>query len=428
MTEAIDRLKPPEEASQEERLPYDVLKTCFVDGAKLWQAANKLGMSERQMTRERTRALRLLKAELESPAPEAGPRYRPEPIPAILGFLARPVLSKELQGALRDHRLVLVHGPPGAGKTSLVAELAAETAERTPTFWYRLREGVNDSVEALLFELGEYLRSRRKPDLAMYMAEALPSPERALATRLALKGLSGSAHLLVFDDYHVVDEDPAVGGLLEEAVGRLPDLRVVTIGRHRVEARAGGSLAVPPFALTETQALLAQLGLEVNVEMSGTVHSWTEGVPHLIKLAASWLKTATPSEIAQGVESLSDREEVQDFLLGSITELIGPDDRAILQAASIFRDRFTDDALAFVAERTRGEVQDTSRRLVRAYVATRSRSGDVAFFHHSVRGYVYDRLPLDRSRELHERAASWYKRNDAPDEAKHHEKASKAAE
>lgn len=427
--EAIDRLEPEGDAPRQERLPYEVLRTCFVEGAKLFQAANKLGMSERQMTRERTRAIRILKGELERPATPAGSsRYRPVPIPAIQGFLPRPELATSLGAALREHRLVRVHGPAGVGKSSLLADLASDEAERMPVLWYRFRTGVADSVDALLFEIGEHLRSRRHHDLAAYMADALPTPDPALATRLALKGLAASPHLLVFDDFHIADGDPAVAGFLEEAISRLPDLRVITIGRHRHgSSEAGISIAIAPFSQSETQSLLAQLGLETTPELASAVQSWTEGIPQLVKLAASWLKTATPREIEEGLDSLGELEEVQGFLLTNITDLIGANDRAILEAASIFRDRFTDDALAFVAERTRGEVQDTSRRLVRAYVATRSRAGDVAFFHNSVRDYVYDRLPLARRRELHERAAAWYRRNDATDESEYHEGAARRA-
>lgn len=421
LTEVIQGLEPPEEAAAEERLPYLVLKTCFLDGAKLWQAANELGMSERKVTNERSRAIQLLLTELDSTTPDVGPRYRPEPIPAILGFLERPAISRALREALEQHHFVRVHGPAGAGKTSLVAELAAEGSERHPTLWYRFRTGVNDSAEALLFELGEHLRARRRPELSRYLAEALPSPDQRFAARLALKGLVGSLHLLVLDDYHLVDEDQAIEGFLEEAAARLPDLRVITVGRHRDTPGGTGTwIQIPSFSRIETNALLGQLSIDATPQMANTIHSWTEGIPHLVKLAAAWLKTATDDEIAHGTDTFNDREEVQAFLLDSITELMGPEDRIILNAASVFRDRFTDEALAFVAERTRGEVQDTSSRLVRAYVATRSRGGDVAFFHGSVRAYVYARLDRAARVALHERAAEWYRRKGEAEGARYH--------
>src|SRR5205823_5863746 len=106
--------------------------------------------------------------------------------------------------------------------------------------------------------------------------------------------------------------------------------------------------------------------------------------------------------------------------LDSITELISSDDRAILEAASIFRDRFTDHALAFVSERPRGAVEDAGRRLVRSYVVTRSRHGDVAFLHVTVRDYIRSRLSPKRASRLHRRAGLWYKQKSNDDEARYH--------
>jgi ATP/maltotriose-dependent transcriptional regulator MalT len=65
-------------------------------------------------------------------------------------------------------------------------------------------------------------------------------------------------------------------------------------------------------------------------------------------------------------------------------------------------------------------VIDASLRLVRAYVATRSLDGQSAFFHGSVREYVYARLEPSLKAELHERAAAWYKREKEIKEAEYH--------
>jgi ATP/maltotriose-dependent transcriptional regulator MalT len=154
--------------------------------------------------------------------------------------------------------------------------------------------------------------------------------------------------------------------------------------------------------------------------MADSVHAWTEGLPHLVTLAASWLKSAGPDEVGEGIEALSQQQEVQDFLLAAISDLLDSADRAILDAASVFRDRFTDESLAFVADQTVGTVQDTSRRLVRRHLASRSRTGDVAFFHASVREYFYARLTPERRRAIHLRAAEWYAAEGNRGEAAYH--------
>lgn len=422
LIEKIDKLRPINGAAPEEELPHLVLKTCFVDGAKLFQAAGRLGMSERQLSRERARAINMLKAQLED-VPSAIGDYRAEPIPAIGGFITRPQLAEALQTSLQEHHLVNVHGAPGVGKTSLVAEIASEVAREIPVLWYKVRPEVNISAAAILFELSEYLRCNGRDALSNYMSESLASLDLSLATRLALKAIDVDQYLIVFDDYHLVEDDQAIYGLLDEMTARLPGVRIVTVSRHRyARHRTGGSLEITPLNRSETKTLLAHLAVDADLQLVRRLHSWTEGNTNLIKLAVTWLKTATEEEVQHGVKSFRKQAEVQDFLLSYATELLESGDRALLQAASVFRDRFSDDALGFVAERTRGEIMDASLRLVRSYIATRSREGDSAFFHASVRDYIYDRLDPDRKAELHDRCALWYERNKQIDEANWHRK------
>lgn len=426
LKEKIERLRPPEGSGRAEQLPHLVLEMCFIDGAKLFQAAGRLGLSERQLSRERGRAISLLKAELFASAPTHA--YRAEPIPAIRGFLPRPGQERKVTDALESHHLVRLSGPPGIGKSTLVARLATQHKEHAPVMWYRFRLGINVGLNALLYDLGEYLYSLGEVELASYMQSALPSPEPSLATRLAMKGLDSGPHLLILDDFHLVEEDLPVSGFIEELVARLPQLRIITVGRHRfARMNVGTSIEIAPFTRAETKEFLGRLKVECSPQMARTIHQWTEGNTHLIKLAASWLKTASSDDVSKGVASLNDWTEVQDFLLNYVTDLLDSDDRALLEAASIFRERFSDDALAYVAERTRGAVMDASLRLVRSYVATRSLEGDSALFHGTVRDYIYARLEPEKKSELHERAATWYRRNRDLGEADHHVNAAEAA-
>jgi len=428
LQQAIARLEPDADASPQQRMPYLVLHTRFVQGVKWASAAQQLGLSQRQLTREQNRAISLLRDEIASVvAVDRAPSLRLEPIPAISGYLTRPGVTRALAQLLVEHPLVHVHGPRGIGKTSLVADFASVHARRAPVFWFRFRAGVNTSLPALAFDLGEYLRAQGRPDLSGYLTGALPSPDVGIVSRLAIRDLSGLSDLVVLDDIHVADDEPAIAGFLEEAAIRVPDMRVITIGRHQAPpTRSGAAFPLPPLTRLETQALLAQLDVDADTMLARSVQDWTEGLPHLVTLAASWLKSAAPDEIASGIHHLGRQQEVQDFLLDAISELLDSADRAILDAASIFRDRFSDEGLAFVAEQTITAVEDASRRLVRRHLASRSRAGDVAFFHASIRQYFYERLTPGRRADMHRRAADWYDDHDATAEARHHRQRSAA--
>lgn len=61
LRDQIETLRARPGASRHEQLPHATLVLSFVEGWKLEHAAKRLHMSERQMSRERTRAVRLLR-------------------------------------------------------------------------------------------------------------------------------------------------------------------------------------------------------------------------------------------------------------------------------------------------------------------------------------------------------------------------------
>ncbi|MDQ1712076.1 MAG: hypothetical protein QOE45_1526 [Frankiaceae bacterium] len=430
LRETVERLRPADDAGYKERLAHRVLVMCFVEGVKAESAAVRLGISVRQLSRERTRAIEFLRTELATTLRDLGedpteqpepPRYRFEPIPAIAEYVARPAIARTVADAVRDARVVHVHGPAGIGKTSLVAELATAWTTTSPLLWYRLRAGVNDTLLAVLFELGEHLRAHDLPRLAEVTAASVPRIDVSLVSRVAVSELGDHPGVLVFDDYHLSEADPAIGSFLDDISARLPDLRIVTVGRHRdPRPRTAMPIAVPSLTERETRAMLHKSGAGVDDATAAVAHGWTGGIPQLVRLAAPWLSTATAEEITGGVVSFTERDDVQEFLLDWLTGLMDTYDRDILEAASIFRDQFTDAALAAVSGRTVSQVSDISRRLVRYHVALRSRSGDVAFVHTSIREYVYQRLSAQRRAALHAAAADWYAALGERGEADHH--------
>ncbi len=407
LLEMIGRLKAPPGASDREALPYRVLAICFLERAKLAKAAMRLEMSERQLTRERARAISLLIERLQEVA--RAHTYYPEAIPALADYFPRPDVTLAVERALERARIARVHGPSGIGKTSVIADFAFNDPQPF-VWWYRVRQGVNDSLKAIVFELAEWLNSHGIPEAADYVRGNLTGLDERIASRIVIQGLARTSALIVLDDFHLLDRNLGVGAFFDETRLRTPAVRLVTISRHRPLERLPDTVEVPPLEVPEADAFLKRLGMRFPLDVLARLRVRTGGNPHLLVLAGRWLSSVPSEEVQSAVETLSDHDDVRAFLLKDITELLDRSDRRVLEAACVFRSTFSDDALAYVADSTRGEVLDVGRHLVRSYVATRSRRGLTAFLHTTVRDHVYERLTTERRSTLLLRAAAWYHR------------------
>jgi hypothetical protein len=295
LSDAVDSLAPPEGSPAAAALPYRVLRTCFVEGVKNSVAAERLGLSERQLSRERARAVALLATHLAPPASPGGGGL-PPPLPAP--FLPRPGLAAALQDATRCSRRVHVTGPDGSGKTTLVAAHARSVG--AGVFWCRAGLRSDDGLPALLFELGEHLVPH-DASLASYVRGALPDVDVGLATRIAIAALAGRERLLVLDGW---GEGPAgrVDAFLDEAAARLP-LTVVTIARRPSHGRV--SVHVPGFSATEVGDLLALHGVTADPTVVAALQKWSAGNPRLVAAAAGWLATGAGAPLKRALRRRS---------------------------------------------------------------------------------------------------------------------------
>ena len=78
LRQQIESLRAPRGATRHEQMPHAVLVLSFLEGWKLAHAAKRLNISERQMSRERTRAIALLRDALTA-FPADAPDIETEP-------------------------------------------------------------------------------------------------------------------------------------------------------------------------------------------------------------------------------------------------------------------------------------------------------------------------------------------------------------
>jgi predicted ATPase/Tfp pilus assembly protein PilF len=257
----------------------------------------------------------------------------------------------------RGERLVTVVGPPGMGKTRLVAEFLGQSSERRPDFarWYCLCDlSAVEDVRAIVPAIAH--------ELALEAFEGRTKPETALGRSLSAKGRG----LLVLDNVEHVADDLArsIVGWLEAA----PELRVVATSRERLRVAEEACLELGPLSLPDEFGWAASDAVSLFVERArlqdptfsmdagdarivAELVTVLDGIPLAIELAAARIGIMSADElrrrIALGIDVLSRASRSmsprQATLRGAVQwswDLLSPVEQDVLARCSVFRGSF----------------------------------------------------------------------------------------
>ena len=280
----------------------------------------------------------------------------------------------------RRARLTWIAGPPGAGKTALVASYVA--ARRLHTVWYQLDEGDADPA-TFFYYLGATAAAPRRRALPLFTPEYARGLD-AFSRRFfrELFGRLRPPFAIVFDNYERVPSDAPLHDVLREAVEELPEGgRLCVVSRAEpppafARLRVHGALDVLDSAdlsltATETAALVRRMaGHHVKPVTARSLHEtaqgWVAGLLLLLERSRR-VRGAVSSRgpLDRPVEDHLDPRPPSvlfDYFAGEVFEKADATARGVLLATSFLPRVTASLAQALAGVPTAGQVLDDLHR------------------------------------------------------------------
>jgi LuxR family maltose regulon positive regulatory protein len=365
----------------------------------------------------------------------------PSELPLIETKLARPRVRAGVVARARlflaldrldQVELTMISGPAGSGKTVLVSSWLAGRSD-VSVAWVTLDRGDDDPVR--LWTYVAHAVDTIRPGLARRALAGLRIPRSSVEAGIdeLLNGLAGFDRrvVIVLDDLHHVSSERCVRSLAY-AVERLPrGTRVVAMTRSdpgrrlgRLRARGAlGELRAHDIAFNSAEAhelLVGRVGIAVSMEDVVLLVERTEGWPAGVSLAALWL--AGLEEPSEGIRQFSaDHRHVADYLTSEVLDAVEDETRRFLLRTSIL-DRFNAKLCDAVLDTENAAHVLAEIERLNLFLVPLDARGVWYRYHHLFRELL--RIELARTssdvRDLHRRAAEWFRANGLREEALAH--------
>ncbi len=344
--------------------------------------------------------------------------YMPTPRPNLV---ARPRLFEMLDAGLgQGRRLTLVSAPAGFGKTTLIASWVQKTGR--PTAWLALDESDNDPVQFfqyLVAALGQVSPGIGGTVLPMLQSRQVAHPQ-TLATGLINDLMAADASLiLVLDDYQIITSagvQQAVGFLLDNLP---PPMHVAICTREDpplplARMRARGHITEIRerdlrFTPQEAAAFLREtMGLHLSTAAVEALEARTEGWITGLQLAALALQKDPEDADAFIAAFTGDDRYIMDYLIAEVLEREPEALRDFLRQTSIL-DRLSAPLCQALTGREDSQALLEQLEAANLFLIPLDHRREWYRYHRLFAEVLRLMLTPDERRELHHRAALWYK-------------------
>jgi DNA-binding SARP family transcriptional activator len=342
--------------------------------------------------------------------------------------LERPRLLDWLRAKIHS-RVVLLIADAGYGKTTLLADFSRRT--RLRTLWYRLDETDRDWTSFLrhLVAAGREHDPSFAPNTSALLGEiGVGGPTREIVLDTFLRELEAIARegaIVVFDDFHLVDDAPDARHIARELVARAPERLTFVFASRRQptfplsKLRAVGEVAELGtddlrFDAAETAQLFTETyGRQVEADVLVDLARRTEGWIASLQLVHAALRNRTPTEIRHFVRTFNGADhEMYDYLAEEVVGDLHADLQHFLNTTSILQ-VVTAELAEVVSEYDRTAVSRLMLDAERLTLLTRMSGGPRTHlrYHPLVREFLEARFALapggeQAIREAHRRVAA----------------------
>jgi predicted ATPase len=299
----------------------------------------------------------------------------------------------EAGSLLRQHRLLTVVGPPGAGKTRLALQLAAEAADEFENVWW---VGLQEIRDAELVEPTIAQTVGAKGDLAGYLRD-----RRAL--------------LLLDNVEQLLDYAPRLAELLAGS----SSLKLLATSREPLRLTLEQQYPVPPLPESDGVSLFGERARAVRPDFAtngavAEICRRLDGLPLAIELAAALVKLLPPDDLlvrleqrmallTGGARDLPERQKTLRATIEWSYELLDRREKELLARLSVFVGGWSLDAAEAVCD---AELQTLASLVDKSLV--RERDGRFSMLE-TIREFALERLAeIDPSGEAHRRHAAYF--------------------